>query len=379
MSKKGSMIVIKKIIAIFLLVTLAGCATTPPAKDFVHLKGRTYNIEGVSYIGVSSVINAYKVNASWDSVAKKLKLYRGDKEVILCAESDVALVNGRPNILPAPVRMHKSTMLVPEIFAGTAIARVFARELRIAKPYAGDELVPGCDFTIANIVVDAGHGGKDPGAIGKLGVREKYITLDIAKRLKSHLQKACIKAVLTRNDDRFISLWQRAHIANKLKADFFISIHANAARSSMAKGFEVFYLSEAVDDNARAIAAAENASLKYEDSSFGNRKTSDSLEATLWDLENTENRRESIELAKSIISATCKRLRMKDRGVKGAKFYVLKGAQMPSVLIEVGFISNTDEARKLKDAEYREKIAKAISDGIVDYKKRYESTEAFTR
>jgi len=368
----------KKIIIVALLATFAGCTTTP-ARHAVSIKGPTYNIGSITYIPLSSVVGTYGLGYKWDSIAKKLTLHRGQTRVMLAIGSDVAIVDGTAESLNAPVKMCRSTIVIPKDFSETTLAKLFLKKIPVIRVKPKKALPSSGDYIIATIVIDPGHGGKDPGAIGRYGIREKDITLDISRRLKRHLEGACIDATLTRSDNRFISLWRRADIANKKEADFFISIHANAAHSRSAKGFEVYYLSEAVDDNARAIAAAENASLKYEDSSFGNKKPSTSLEATIWDITHHENRVESIELAKYITQTAHKALGTRDRGVKAARFYVLKGAEMPSVLIEVGFISNSQEAQKLKSAAYREKVAKAIASGIIKYKEEYEATEGFTR
>jgi len=356
---------------------IAGCATTP-VREKTFIKSPTHSIAGISYVSFKSVVDAYNLNYDWDAIAKKLTLYKGDVRVEFALTSDIALVDGVPVKLSGPVELYRSSLVIPRDFSETILKRTFVEKRAIAVIRKEPIKSEGA-YAIKKIVIDPGHGGKDPGAIGKLSVREKDITLDIAKRLKRYLEEACIEVSFTRIDDSFISLWRRADMANKKDADLFVSIHANAAHSSQAKGFEVFYLSEAVDDNARAIAAAENAFLKYEDSSFGYVKPSNSLEATLWDICYSENRRESIELAKCITYAACNQLKVKDRGEKGARFYVLKGAKMPSVLIEVGFISNIQEATKLKDPIYREKVAKAIASGIIDYKDEYETEDGFTR
>lgn len=368
----------KTIILIFFSLILTGCATAP-IKGGVSLKGPIYQIENISYVPLTSVIAAYNLDYNWDSVAKKLILYRGGKEAILGVGSEVALVNGVPEDLTGPVMMHRSTVVLPKDFASTSLAKLFIEEHRLVKPGEGVIFPPPAVYTIKRIVIDPGHGGKDPGAIGKFGLVEKHITLDVATRLRSYLENRGLELILTRDDDRFVSLWERADLANKKDADFFISIHANASYSKYVKGFEVFYLSEAVDDNARAVAAIENASLKYESSSFGNRKPSSALEATLWDIEYTENRAESIELAGCITKAAHRELDIKNRGVKAARFYVLKGAKMPSVLIEVGFISNWQEAKKLETSRHLDALARTIASGIIEYKKEYEATKGFTR
>ncbi len=368
---------LQKYIIIVLSLLLTGCVTTP-VREKTAIKSPTYSIGGISYVSLNSVVNTYNLKHKWDPISKKLTLQKGDKQVELALTSDIALVDDVPIKLSGPVELYRSSIVMPRDFSETILKRALIKKRTIVavrkKPVKTE-----CAYTIGKIVIDPGHGGKDPGAIGKMSLREKDITLDISKRLKRHLEDACIDVSLTRSDDRFVSLWRRADIANKKDADFFISIHANAARSRHAKGFEVFYLSEAVDDNARAIAAAENAFLKYEKSSFGYTKPSNSLEATLWDICYSENRRESIELAKCVTRAAHDQLKARDRGQKGARFYVLKGAKMPSVLIEVGFISNQQEAEKLKDSFYREKVARAIAKGVIDYKNEYETEDGFTR
>ncbi|GAF69654.1 unnamed protein product, partial [marine sediment metagenome] len=212
-------------------------------------------------------------------------------------------------------------------------------------------------YAIDTIVIDPGHGGKDPGA-SRYGIKEKYIVLDVSKRLKRYLEKKGFKVILTRNKDIFIPLKKRAAFANKKKADLFISIHANASRSSRLKGFEVYYLSEATDDNARALALAENASLKFEDISS----------PTEWDLVLSENRRESKQLAYYICSIASNKLGMEKR-VRGARFSVLKGTVMPAVLVEIGYLTNSRERSNLKKSSFRKKIADAIGSAILAYER----------
>ncbi|MFC1807557.1 N-acetylmuramoyl-L-alanine amidase [Candidatus Omnitrophota bacterium] len=369
-----------KILIPYLLIFLCagGCVTTPKLETTSFI-GPTYSIGRLQYVPLSSVIDTYGLSKEWDSVSKKVTLSRADKKVVICVGSDIALVNGTLRELSGRVTMHRGVIVLPRDFSARTLNRVFVKNQRIVETPQKRVVIPTCVYSIKNIVVDPGHGGKDPGAMGYYGLREKDITLDIAKRLKRHLEAYDIDITLTRDSDRFISLWKRADIANKKRADFFISIHANASRSRKARGFEVYYLSEAIDDNARAVAAAENASLKYEDSSFGNKKPSTALEATLWDIENSENRIEARELGEHIAESAHKRLRAKNRGVKTARFYVLKGSKVPSVLVETGFVSNKYDAKKLSSPEYRESLAKAIALGVIDYKDKYEKSEGFTR
>ena len=232
------------------------------------------------------------------------------------------------------------------------------------------------EHRIRTIVIDPGHGGKDPGAIGVGGVKEKDVVLDIGKQLKKRLERAGLEVSLTRDRDVFLSLKERSLIANNKEADFFISIHANAFQKSRTSGFEVYYLSEAIHDSARAVVAAENAALKFEQS----QDFSKPLKATLWDILYTEHRTESIELAGSICRAVERKgLNRNNRGVKGANFCVLRGARMPAVLVEVGFISNPLDASRLKLRSYRQGLTEAIAEGVLSYKRRYEATNGFTK
>jgi len=369
---------LKYILIISCFALISGCAGSPVKDGFV-IKGPDYYIAGHSYTALDCVISAYSLKSSWDLTGRTIILQKNNSKIFLAVESDIALIDDVPYKLKCPVILQKSRVLVPRDFAERVLSGIFIK--KSASEFYKSSDTPPCPGThiIKRVVLDPGHGGKDPGAVGKSGLREKEVVLDITKRLKRLLESQGLDVRLTRESDVFISLWKRADIANKLEADFFISIHANAARSRYANGFEVFYLSDAVDDNARAIAAAENASLKYEDSSFGSARPSNSLEATLWDIAHCENRRESIGLGRHITDTACKDLGVKNRGVKGANFYVLKGARMPSVLVEVGFISNIREERLLKDNAYREKIARSIAGGIIKYKDEYEQAEGFTK
>lgn len=220
--------------------------------------------------------------------------------------------------------------------------------------------------SVDSIIVDAGHGGKDPGAIGRQGLREKDVVLDVAQRVRQELTRCGMEADTTRSSDMFIPLPGRSQVANERKADLFVSIHANANRSRWIEGFEIYYLTESVDDDARALAAAENAPLEIEGNDLHTRWLS--LKAMLWDLVYTENRKESIELAHFIGRAVSKKMGLKLLGVKGAPFAVLKGARMPAVLVEIGYISNKDGERKLRDTQYRQAMAEAIAAGIIDFK-----------
>ncbi len=221
------------------------------------------------------------------------------------------------------------------------------------------------------IVIDPGHGGRDPGAIGPTGKKEKDITLAIAKKLKRILErKLRVKVVLTRDRDVFVPLLERAKIANRLGADLFISIHCNSGRNRHASGVETYFLSEARTEWERAVAAYENSAIKYE--LEDKLDTTDILKYILMDMAQTEFLKESQDLALFIQQSLAKATKKVDRGVKQAGFYVLFGAYMPAVLVEVGFLSNKKEERLLSSRKYQEKIAYGIYRGIKKFKEKYE-------
>lgn len=217
------------------------------------------------------------------------------------------------------------------------------------------------------VVVDPGHGGRDPGAIGSNGLQEKQVTLDMALALREVLGEDYpdLNVELTRDSDNFLPLQKRTEIANKLDADVFVSIHANAGRSSIAKGFEVFTLSsDASDNSAKEIAEVENSSLRYEGVSA---EELDEVSWILWQLRSTFHTRESRDVAGDIIEVMEENLPGENRGIKRAPFWVLKDARMPAILVESGFLSNPEEAQRLADEAYQRKVARSIADGISEH------------
>ncbi|MET0850755.1 MAG: N-acetylmuramoyl-L-alanine amidase [Candidatus Rokuibacteriota bacterium] len=227
---------------------------------------------------------------------------------------------------------------------------------------------------LTTLVLDAGHGGHDPGASGPSGLNEKDVVLDVTRRVARLVEesKLGVKVVLTRSTDVFVPLRERTQFANKQRADLFISIHANAHPQSVSEGVETYFLSsEATDNEARQVAAIENGVIHLE-SSPASRQKGDALKSILWDLAQSEFQHESSVLAETVLDSMTRSLRLVNRGVKQAGFYVLGGAAMPAVLIEIGFMTNPKEERKLGTAEHREAIARAILAGVADYKRRHD-------
>ena len=219
---------------------------------------------------------------------------------------------------------------------------------------------------VRRVVIDPGHGGKDFGAPGfSPGVHEKDVVLEIAKRVARNLREDLgLEAVLTRSDDRYLTLEERTAFANTRNGDLFVSIHTNASRDPRAYGTETYFLNLATDDESIRVAAMENAT---------STKNISDLHSILNDLLKNAKINESSRLAAFVQGTLVKNLnlkgygRIKDKGVKQAPFYVLLGARMPSILVETAFISNREECQRLTNPSYQENVADSIVKGIRTY------------
>jgi N-acetylmuramoyl-L-alanine amidase len=220
-------------------------------------------------------------------------------------------------------------------------------------------------WKLDTIIIDPGHGGKDPGAIGYRGKKEKHITLHVAKRLvKKIARNMNINTILTRDEDIFIRLQDRTKLANSNNGKLFISIHANSAEDRRANGFETYMIG--MNKNAAAVrtAARENAVLDLEGGS-ATKLTDEALIKVTIAQSGFANGSE--KFAALVQEEMSKRLQSKDRGVKQAGFYVLAYASMPNVLIELGYISNPSEEKKLKSSQYKDALATSIYRAIEKY------------
>ena len=238
-----------------------------------------------------------------------------------------------------------------------------ARELRATALASHSSLAAQLGLKVRRVVVDAGHGGKDAGAIGPHGVREKEMALAIARKVVVRLRALGFAVIMTRSDDTFVSLDERTRIANESHADLFVSIHCNAARKRKLEGVETWTLNVASDHYAARLAAFENAD--------ADRTVSD-LRLILADLATKSNAGDARDLAQSVQASLVRTLRsrvgaVRDHGIKQALFYVLLGTHMPSILVETGFISNPAEEARLKSARFQEGTAEAIARGVKDF------------
>jgi N-acetylmuramoyl-L-alanine amidase len=367
----------KYIIIFIALVFLAGCAAQGPSLKFhPSLLKEITTFQGAQYIPLTKICDVYGLSWKWDPYIKTATIERKGK-IVLMAGSSKILVNGSEVELDRPVIQSGGTVYVPVSFVRLGLSRIV--ESVLAGQPVEKALSEGGNkrFTIRSVVIDPGHGGKDPGAIGiRMHLKERSLTLAIAKKLRDDLEAKGMRVIMTRDDDTFIPLPRRTEIANKSGVDLFISIHINASRSRLLNGFECYYLSEATDDNARALEALENSSLRLGDSAA--MEHSSGVDKALWDMTLSENRRESAALASYICNTVERDMETKNRGIRSARFFVLKGTRMPAVLLEMGYISNITEEKKMSEGQYWDRMVDAVAKGILAYRSEYERTEGFT-
>jgi N-acetylmuramoyl-L-alanine amidase len=224
-------------------------------------------------------------------------------------------------------------------------------------------LVEQLGLKVRRVVIDPGHGGHDTGAIGKEGTREKDVTLAISQKLAAELRDRGLEVLLTRDDDRYLKLEDRAQLANDARGDLFISIHCNSATSRKLRGIETYTLNLSSDRYSIRLAARENASSE---------KSISDLQFILADLATKANTGESTRLAshvqKSLVSQLSEEYSgIKDLGNKEALFYVLLGVKMPAILVETSFLSHAEEEERLASEEYQDAVAQAIAQGVEEF------------
>lgn len=256
-------------------------------------------------------------------------------------------------------------LLLILLFACAAPAESTPRPIpaSLPKPMSRPETVSAPEPRRLRVVLDAGHGGEDTGAISPDGTREKTIALDIAQLMDTHLRAQGVDVLLTRETDVFVSLSRRAELANRFRADLFVSIHANASEARSLHGFEVYTLSEEADDGAIAMRRAEKAPV-----AAAQTRNDRGLNAILWDMTETENRKRSLKAAEHVSAEVGRSVVIAAKRVRRAQFYVLKWTECPAVLVETGYITNGEDERRLKSPIYRKHLAHALARGILAYK-----------
>jgi N-acetylmuramoyl-L-alanine amidase len=307
-----------------------------PFRVVIDVKGEKTAKESPKSLSASSAVRIEK------KPAKHIEIESPGNVIVLRDNKKIA-VNIKPSLEPAKIESSK-IVAVPEV-----------------KPLS---LAQQLGLGVKKIVLDPGHGGKDPGAMA-FGLKEKDIVLDVAKRLSPILKKELgCEVVLTRKDDTFISLEERTALANTNSADLFISLHINAHPSAKVRGMETYYLNLTTNAEAMRVAARENATSTHQMSEL-----QDILSDIMKNSKIDESSRLAQQVHNSIISEADKRgfTDIKNLGVKQAPFYVLIGAQMPAILIELAFISNEKDLDNLKNPIFLEMLTKEITEGIRAY------------
>jgi N-acetylmuramoyl-L-alanine amidase len=292
---------------------------------------------------------------------------RATGDSIVWREQDsVMVVTPRPVAKAAAAKAPADTERVAK--AGDITARAYDTAARVKQPQ--QEIVK-------TIVIDPGHGGMDPGATGQSGIEEKKVVLDIGLALRDLFKKKTrLTVFLTRDSDRFIPLVDRTRFANEKKADIFVSIHANSIegnkkKKDVTRGYKVYFLSQAKNEEDKLVAMRENAVIELEDKTH----KYDNLQDILIDMAGNEFLRESQDFSIMVTEKFTSCLKSIPRlhlGIGQANFWVLNGTYMPSVLVEVGFISNSQEEKDLNDPSTQKSIASGIFEAVMSFKKKYE-------
>lgn len=373
------------IVLLLPLVAFAGRGLWRQGDDQSGAIQGVYQVGETVYVAAEPLLSTLGARTCWNTASQRLTVTMAGKVGAVTLFSEWALVDGQLVSLGAPPRFLEGRFCLPVSFFDLAWPKLSGSELQLTslEPSAPQRVafVPYREAlqpravkrremaALHRIVLDAGHGGHDPGAISPQGIREKDVNLAITLKLAQKLrQNTDAQVVLTRHRDIFISLAERARIANRVQADAFLSIHANGAYNRRATGFEVYFLSaRASDARAAALAKFENSDLAI-GGDFENLPSSeDDLATILRDMIRTENLAASERLAVAIQSRLDIAMHIENRGVKQAPFYVLLGTQMPAVLIEVGFLSNPREAELLNSAAVQDLIVSALYQAILYY------------
>ena len=315
-----------------------------------------------------------KIDFQWDPAREQMVLTKNDVKAKVVLGNQHALVNetklrplsNPPIILRGAVALSPQDIafLLQDLLPSMDVSWDKAKatiEVKKGLPHIPPVISPSAGkFELKTIVIDPGHGGYDPGAV-KSGVREKQIVLDIALHLSKLIEsKSTWESVLARDSDEFITLRRRTEIANQYPADstLFISIHCNADRNSLGHGLETFVFDlKATDAEAAALAKRENADEKMD------------LAYILSHCYHVGTEPYSLKAAKEVQASLIKRLKLRNRGVKRAPFYVLAGTKMPAILVELGFVSNYYDRKKLQSASFRQSAAEALFDAIRNFDK----------
>lgn len=315
------------------MVFASGCATAPSVRK----------------ITLQEICDQRGISCQWDSVSPDVFLHKKDKKASAQVGSDTVMVGSQPVRLSRAIERHRQAIVVPEDFEVKVIERLLETpEVMRERPL--------------KIVVDAGHGGNDPGAIGRFGIKEKDIVLDLAKRLERNLRDRGIDVVMTRTRDESVSLERRTEIATRAQADFFISIHANSNPSKGIDGIQVYSCKEMGFKEKNDEQLRKNYDLLFGGLLMQRDKYVKQIVA---DMLAAYKRSESSAVASSLASQLVRDLHVANRGIKRSGFFVVRNTLLPAVLVETGFLTNAREAKRLNTPSYRQDIADSLSENLL--------------
>ncbi len=363
------------IIILFFSLNLSASITVEYKSKLAPEVINTEMINEVEYFNVFELNKTFKAKIMEDLLDQRLNVNIYGEQLIFLLESSYVFFHSEMYSFSQDIVQKDGKYYIPVVFLKMIFPRIFPDKITIKK----DKIIAETpvDSSIRTIVLDPGHGGKDPGAVGYSKKNfEKDIVLTVTKKLKKVLEENLdVEVLLTREKDEFVSLQQRTKFANENTADLFISIHCNAHRKEVIDGIEVFYLSTAKTDEARAVEALENKVVyEYEGGLEAVKKYND-LAFILADMAQSEHLEESYHLGMKLQNTLVGSTKGYDRGVKQANFYVLRGAFMPAVLIELGFLTNKEEEKKLIKTSYQNKLIQSIYQGIKNFKLKYDKMQ----
>ncbi|MCL1827234.1 MAG: N-acetylmuramoyl-L-alanine amidase [Candidatus Cloacimonetes bacterium] len=331
-------------------------------------------LNGLDYFSLNEIKNKLQTTNHYiDFPNGKVTFTLNNESIIVYTNTHLISLRGQTANLSYPIVSKNNDFYLPETFFSKVLTSHFPEKYVWEADTKTFSTEKQKDKRVKTIVIDPGHGGKDPGAVGKKAY-EKNVVLEVAKKLKTQLEKEFddIKVILTRNNDVFVPLHDRTTIANSNKADLFISLHCNAIKHKNVKGIEVYYLAPARTVEARDVAAFENSVVEAYEGGLEALNAYNDLQYILADLLQSEQLEESSDLSIRLQTELVNKTRAYDRGVKQADFLVLRGASMPAVLLELGFMSNEEEEKKLTDPKHQADQVAAIVNGIKSFKLKYD-------
>ena len=343
------------LVVLSLALFASGCATAPGGR-VTDSRKRIY---------LKDLCDRYSLPWQWDHISQTVDLKIEGVSVRILAGSNILLLGKEQIKLNAPVTIDQSSVMLPHDFRAkvmdrfpnlfTATAPSRSRVTRVTRVFR----------KLREVVIDAGHGGKDPGAIGVAGMQEKTVVLDVAQRLEKLLEAAGVKVTMTRKDDTFISLQERTEIASRSRADLFVSIHANSSPARGVHGVEAYCLKDLGTLEKNEAQRQANHKLMFKNLAM--KKGSLSLEDIIEDMLYTHKQSVSPVLAENLVDGVAQTAKAQDRGEKQSRFFVLRNTLIPAVLVEIGFVTNPKEGRLLKTDDYRQRIAEGLAKGILGY------------